>query len=117
MDTKPAEEDQETKVETEESTKRAAALNELEAAIDLGEYKEPVEMLKWLKSQETMPPSLKLAIEKQLGWYKLTDESDEEFAAPDEESEEEGDERLGREYAAGGDESEVARQERKDSGL
>jgi hypothetical protein len=79
MDAKPAEEDQEKKVEAEEATKRAAALDELEKAIDSGEYKEPIDMLKWLKSQETMPPSLKLAIEKQLGWYKLSDEADEDF--------------------------------------
>jgi hypothetical protein len=95
MDGKPADEDQEKKVEAEEATKRAAALDELEKAIDSGEYKEPIDMLKWLKSQETTPPSLKLAIEKQLGWYKLTDEEDEE---------DEGDEEARRGREAMGDE-------------
>jgi len=108
MDAKPAEEDQEKKVEAEEATKRAAALDELEKAVDSGEYREPIDMLKWLKSQETMPPSLKLAIEKQLRWYKMNDEADEDYASQNEAhdiEEGEGGEEVRRGRAPMGDEA------------
>lgn len=88
--------DQEERVAAEKAQAESAALAELEAAVDSGEYKEPIDMLGWIKSQAETPINIKLAIEKQLAWYKLSDE---------EESEEDGDERLAREDASTRDES------------
>lgn len=92
MDGKPVE-DQEEKVAAEIAETKAKQIEELNAAAESGEYKEPIEMLEWIKSQESTSPTIKAAIAKQLDWYKLCDDD------------------------AARNEHELAHQERKDSGL
>jgi hypothetical protein len=63
--------DQEQKVANEEAEAKEKALQELQRAYNSGEYKEPLELLEWIKSQESTPPTLKAEIKKQMTWYEL----------------------------------------------
>lgn len=110
MDGKPAE-DQEEKVAAEIAETKAKLLAELEAAVESGEYKEPISMLEWIKSQESTSPTIKAAIAKQLDWYRLADEEEMEYGEASGEDESDNMDDAAR------NERELARQERKDSGL